>query len=150
MMDIWSTHLALALPLLLAKLCRGNGCGRGRLPMTMPPPTPPPPPPLLLKKSSITRRGWRLEGTRVKAGGARPAASASFSVCLSVRLMVVVVVVVGCGLGSDMRLLGNIKVGMKASKYVNRNKQQTTRRKTKTSRRGEGNTKNRNSNSTRR
>lgn len=32
--------------------------------------------------------GWRLEGVRVKAGGERPAASASFSVDLSGRLAV--------------------------------------------------------------
>jgi len=82
------------------------GCGSGLLPMWLPPrsapnvpaplaplapwPLPVPFPfpfPLLLKKSSITRRGWRLEGVRVKAGGDRPAESASFSACLSGRLL---------------------------------------------------------------
>lgn len=96
MMGIWSTHL---------EMVPRPGCGSGLLPMWMPPPPAAPPLavpfpplpfpfpiplplPLLLKKSSITRLGWRLEGVRVKAGGERPAASASFSVDLSGRLAV--------------------------------------------------------------
>lgn len=122
----WSTHLEMV-PI--------PGCGSGLLPMWLPtpnvpaplPPWPwpltfpfplPLPLPLLLKKSSITRRGWRFEGVRVKAGGDRPAESASFSVCLSGRLLGVVRWVRGVGRHAVV-VLGNIKVGIKASKNIN-------------------------------
>lgn len=91
-------------------------------------------------KKVINHASGLALGGHARKGGRR----SSRGKCILLRLLVRPAdgggIVVGCGLGSDMRLLGNIKVGMKASKYINTNKQQTTRRKNKNKTLG-GNTK---------